>query len=189
MNFFLEKINQNKRCIFIPIMVLFIVGLLFGFIQYKQSSQSLKSLFQYLFYFNHSNYPNTYHIYLIEGVMYILICTYLSTSYLGVFGLLFLIFLKGIQISFSIQYILCMLKPSIIVCIFIFIEGFFEILFAFILNYMCIYLSINVTQLVFYIDKNFNIKNVLNYKLNIIMFALIMLFISLIFRLYVVPLF
>lgn len=55
--------------------------------------------------------------------------------------------------------------------------------------YIGLYISSYVTLVNFYIEQNFNIKSILNYRLNFIIAVLIILTMSLAFRLYIIPLF
>lgn len=89
MSVFLRRFIDNKKYIVIAMVSVFVCGLLFGFYQYSYSIQGVKDFFQNLFYLNVDGYQNQYQLYVIQGGVYILICTYLSSSYLGHIGLLF----------------------------------------------------------------------------------------------------
>lgn len=169
--------------------IVFIAGFGFGFYQYNQSTQLIKDFFHYLFHLNVDGYTNHYQQYVIQGGLYILICTYLSSSYLGHIGILFLLFLKGLQLSFSILYIISSLKFTFLIFLLLLIETFIEIALCFVMSLMCIYISIYVTQVTFFIEQNFSIKSMLNYKLNCFIFTLVIFSIALAFRVYIIPMF
>ncbi|MBS5368251.1 MAG: hypothetical protein KHY19_02110, partial [Coprobacillus cateniformis] len=69
------------------------------------------------------------------------------------------------------------------------VEMILEIAICFILNIVCIHISIYVTLITFYIEQNFNIKSMMNYRLNNIIITLILFSLSLAFRIYVIPMF
>ena len=103
--------------------------------------------------------------------------------------MLFITFLKGLQISFSLQYVLSVVQMNVIMVILMLCEILFEIIIVSIIVYIGLYISSYVTLVNFYIEQNFNIKSILNYRLNFIIASLIVLTCSLAFRLYIVPLF
>lgn len=189
MSVFLRRFIENRKYIFIVLTVMLIVGIVFGFFEYQYCQDNIKNYFQYLYYLNQEKYTNHYQLYLIESGLYILICTYLSSSYFGHIGILFLTFLKGIQISFSLIYTLSLVQLDFLLILLIFIESLIEIVFIYVLSTMCIHLSLYVTLIAFYIDQNFNIKSALNYRLNCLIATLIIFSLSLAFRIYIIPLF
>lgn len=189
MSVFLQRFIQDKRYILILITVTSFIGFLFGFYQYSHTQPVIQEFFRFLFYLNIENYQNHYQLYLIQSGLLIFICTYLSTSYIGQIGLLFITFLKGLQISFSIQYTLATVQFNFIIILLMFFEIILELLIVFIIVYIGLYISSYVSLVNFYIEQNFNIKSILNYRLNFIIASLIVLTISLAFRLYIVPLF
>lgn len=189
MSVFFQRLIQNKKYILLFIITIIIMGFIFGFYQYSHTQSNIQGFFCHLFYLNIESYENRYHLYLIQSGLLIFICTYLSTSYIGQIGLLFITFLKGLQISFSIQYVLSSIQVNIITCILMFCEVILELIIVFIIVYIGLYISSYVTLVNFYIEQNFNIKSILNYRLNFVIAVLITLTISLAFRLYIVPLF
>ncbi len=189
MDVFLQKFIDNKKYILIAIITVFIAGILYGFYQYNHSSHMVKVFFENLFHLNLENYENKYQFYLIQNLFLIFICTYLSSSYLGHIGILFLTFLKGIQLSFSIIHIYITVSLSFITIILLFIEILIEIVLCIVLSLYHIHISIYVTLITFYIEQNFNIKSMLNYRLNNLIASLIIFIISLAFRLYIIPMF
>lgn len=189
MSVFLQRFLKNKKYILILFTVLYTMGFFYGLYQYHHSSQSIKDFFQHLFYLNIEGYENHYHLFLLQSGIYILICTYLSSSYLGIFGLLFLGFVKGLYISYSLTYVFLNIKWSFIIIVMIILELIIEILLCIIMNTGYIYLSIYVLYVTFFVEQNFNMKSILNYKLNIIIISLMLLSLSLMLRIYIVPLF
>lgn len=189
MSVFFQRLIQDKKYLLTFMITTIVTGLIFGFYQYSHTQSNIQDFFRHLFYLNIENYKNHYHLYLIQSGLLIFICTYLSTSYIGQLGLLFLTFLKGIQISFSIQYVFSVIQINIMIIILMLCEIILELIIVFIIVYIGLYISSYVTLVNFYIEQNFNIKSILNYRLNFIIAALITLTISLAFRLYIVPLF
>lgn len=189
MGVFLYRFIEDKKYIVIMVVSVFLCGLIFGFYQFHLCSQMIKDFFGKLFYLNIDGFFDSYQMYVIQGGLSIFICTYLSSSYLGHIGLLFFIFLKGIQISFSLYNVFTTAEITLSICLLIIIELVIELLFCLPMNVMCIFISIYVTHVTFYTEQNFNIKSLLNYKLNCLIFSLILFSISLAFRLYFIPMF
>ena len=92
MSVFLQRFIQNKKYILIAIGVTGLIGFLFGFYQYTHTQEPIQKFFHYLFYLNIESYTNHYQLYIIQSGLLIFICTYLSTSYVGQLGLLFITF-------------------------------------------------------------------------------------------------
>ena len=161
MSVFLQRFIQNKKYILIAIGVTGLIGFLFGFYQYTHTQEPIQKFFHYLFYLNIESYTNHYQLYIIQSGLLIFICTYLSTSYVGQLGLLFITFLKGLQISFSLQYVLSVVQMNVIMVILILCEILFEIIIVSIIVYIGLYISSYVTLVNFYIEQNFNIKSIL----------------------------
>lgn len=189
MSHFLDRYINDKKNISISVMTVMIIAFLFGFFYYSYSSQYIKDFFQNLFYINHEKYTNQYQLYFVQNILYMIISTYLSSSYFGQFGVLFLVFMKGLQLSFSLIYVFSIVEINILLIIILIIEMIMEIGFVIINSYFSIYLSSYVTLLTFYLEKNFNFKNMMNYLLNYFIIALILFSVTLAFRVYIVPLF
>lgn len=189
MSAFLHRFINHKKYIIIVLSVMFIMGVCFGFFEYYHCQDGIKNQFQYLFYLNNEKYMNQYQLYLIQSGLYILICTYLSSSYFGHLGILMLVFVKGVQLSFSIVYVLSIVQLDFLIVFLLFIESIIEMIFIFVLSTMSVHLSVYVTLISFYIDQNFNIKSIMNYRLNCLIAALIIFSLSLAFRIYIIPLF
>lgn len=188
MSVFLRRFINHKKYIMICMICLMVCGFLFGFYQYHQGNVQMIDLLRYLFYLNVEDFSSHYQLYLLQNGLYIFLCTYLSSSYLGHIGLL-LLFLKGMQISISLIYVYISVKMTLILWVMILIEILLEIILCLCMNMMCIHISLNVAQVTFFIEQNFNMKSLLNYKLNCIIMSLILFFISLAFRQYIIPFF
>ncbi len=188
MSVFFRRILENKRYLLIIIGTVFICGICFGFYEYKHVSSSIQSLLSQLFYLNKEGF-NNYQSFVISNGIYIFLCTYLSTSYLGYIGLTLLLFLKGVQISFSLMCVFSNIPFSFIILLLLFIQIIIEVVFCVCLHYMSTYISMYNMLITFYIEENFNIKSILNYKLNILIVSLIIFCIALAFRMYIVPMF
>ena len=189
MNVFLRRFLSDKKYILYMITVVFVLGLVFGLYEYSNCQTGIKDVFQNLFYINHEKYTNRYQLYLIENGFYIFVSTYLSTSYLGHLGMLFLVFLKSIQISFSLIYVFSIIPFQFLYLFLILLEMLMEIVILYIGAYMAIYLSSNVTFITFIHEGNLHIKNTLNYRLNYLIYILIAFSLSLALRIYFIPLF
>lgn len=189
MSVFLRRFIDHKKYIIILLGTVFIMGFIFGFYQYSLTNQTIQDFLKNLFYLNSEGYQNQYQLYVIQGSLYILICTYLSSSYYGHLGLLFLVFIKGMQVSFSLMYVFSVVQVSFLLIIFLFIEIIIEIVLCFVLNITCMHISIYVTIVTFYIEQNFNMKSMMNYRLNNLILTLICFSIALAFRVYIIPMF
>lgn len=189
MSVFLRRFIDHKKYIIILLGTVFIMGFIFGFYQYSLTNQTIQDFLKNLFYLNSEGYQNQYQLYVIQGSLYILICTYLSSSYYGHLGLLFLVFIKGMQVSFSLMYVFSVVQVSFLLIIFLFIEIIIEIVLCFVLNITCMHISIYVTIVTFYIEQNFNMKSMMNYRLNNLILTLICFSIALAFRVYIIPTF
>lgn len=189
MGVFLRRLIEQKKYIITSCTLVLLFGVLFGLYQYNISSQIIKDFFKELYYFNIENYQNNYQGYLIQNGLYIIICTYLSTSYMGIIGVLFLLFCKGIQISFSLFFVFTTVPISFLLVIFIVLETIIEIALCLFISYMCMHMSTYVALVTFYIEQNFNTKSMLNFQLNSLIGTLIIFTIALCFRLYFIPLF
>lgn len=189
MSVFLRRFIGHKKYIFIGMITVFTIGCLFGFYQYQFSSQMVKDFFAHLYYLNIDGYTNQYQLYVIQGGIYILICTYLSSSYLGHIGLLLLLFLKGLQLSFSLIFVFTNVSFSFFVLLLVFLETILEVALCLSMNLVCIHISIYVTLVTFYIEQNFSMKSIMNYKLNCIIISLILFSLALAFRIYIIPMF
>ena len=80
-------------------------------------------------------------------------------------------------------------KLDFLTILLVFIEIILEIIFIYILSFMSLHLSLYVTLITYYIDQTFNMKNIINYRLNCLIATLIVFSLSLAFRIYVIPLF
>ncbi|MCD7950870.1 MAG: hypothetical protein LUG12_11525, partial [Erysipelotrichaceae bacterium] len=187
MSVFINRLLQQKKNSMVVIFIVFICGFFFGFYQYHHTQNIILNYLQNLFYFNIAQYTNQYSLYLYENILLIVICTYLSSSYLGTLGILLILFIKGIQISFSLINILNTLTLSVLIIILLIVEISLEIFFIFILSFHCVHISLYVTYVTFFAKQQLDFKNILNYLLNSLIIVFIILTISLCFRIYFIP--
>lgn len=174
---------NHKKYLLIIFFTILLTGFLFGLFEYQYCTNQLRNFFQCLFIIQKEQ--NEYPIYLLQNTIIIFLNTYLSSSYLGFIGILFIVFLKGVQIAFSIIYILTFsLKPLSV--LFIILQLLFEILFLITTSLTNILLSLQTLIVTFCIEDNFDYKNILNYKLNGIIGILIIFIICLLLRVYLV---
>ena len=188
MKTFFMHLLDNKRLIFLSISIIFVLSYVFGMFWYSNTNDFFKSLFQHLFYLNISGYQNNYNLYMIANSLFIIFSTYLSTSFAGFIGSLFLIFLKSLQLSFSFIFVFVELEFSLSLLFLVFIQFIGEILFIYIISYMTINFSIYNMLITFFIKENFNHNSIINFILNYLIVCLVMLSILLMFRIYLVPL-
>ena len=187
MRTFFSRILDNRKMIFLSISIILFVSFIFGFIWYPHTNDMFKDLLEHVFYLNDSNYQNQYILYLIENGLFIILSTYLSTSFIGYFGSLWLVFVKGIQLSYSLVFVFKTLESSFILVVFIFVQILLELIFIYVVSYMSINFSIYNLLITFYIKENFEYKLILNYILNFLIVSLVILSVLLMFRIYVVP--
>ena len=188
MQAFLNRFLKNRKLIVIAIGSLLIMGFLYGFFIYPKGNSHLLSYLKNLFYIQDEHYTNQYQLYLILNMIFILMITYLSSSYIGYIGILFLSFTKGVQLSCSLIYVFSTVSFSIGILMIVIIEIILEIALIMLLGSMSMYLSIYTTLVTFFIEGNFDLKNTLNFRLNIWIVSLILFSLSLAFRIYVVAL-
>ena len=188
MQAFLNRFLKNKKLIAIAIATLLTMGFFYGFFIYQKGNHDLLYYLKNLFYIHDEDYTNQYQLYLILNMVFILIITYLSSSYLGYIGILFLSFTKGVQLSCSLMYVFSTVSFSIGTLMIIIIEIILEIALIILLESMSMYLSIYTMLVTFCIEGNFDLKSTLNFRLNIWIVSLIIFSLSLGFRIYVVAL-
>lgn len=189
MEAFLRRFIESKKYIYFIMIFIFFVGVIYGYFAYQFSSSSIINFLKKLFYLNNEQYSNDYQLYFIQNCLYILICTYLSSSYIGHLGILFMVFIKGIQIIFSLIYVFSIIEIQLLTILLIIIEILIEIIFIFMICSMSIYLSLYVTFITFYIEQNLHLKNTINFRLNYLIAVLLIFSLSLAMRLYFIPLF
>lgn len=189
MNVFFQRFLENKKYIVITIISFYCMGMLFGCFQYNSTSNDIKEMMQYFFYIENEKIQNHYQLYVIENGIYIFICTYLSTSYLGSLGIYFCCFLKGIQLAFSMIYMNMIIDFNFLIFILLLGEFVIEFIMMITMNTIYIHISIYTAYVTFCVEHNFKAKNMLNYHLNGFIFALIFFFLALCFRVYLIPMF
>lgn len=189
MSIFLRRFINNKKYIIIMLITTLLMGFFFGLYQYQLTNESTKSFLSHLFYLNDEAFTQNYQYYVIQNGLYILLCTYLSTSYLGCAGLLFLSFLKGIQFAFSILFFNSSISIRFVAVVLIIVEVLIELLFYLFINTICLHISFYVTYVTFLEKQVFDIKNMMNYHLNCLIGTLLIFLLSLVFRAYIIPMF
>lgn len=183
MNFFIYKLINKKRYSFIAFITIFLIGSIFGFIEYNYCNNDIITFFQTLFYVEQNQMK--YRTYLYQNVFYIFISTYLNSSYIGFFGISFLLFLKGVQFAFSFVNMISFQFSSGVILIII-LEVMIELLFILILFVPNFQLSLQNILVSFLSKDNYNYKNVLNYNLNTIIVSIVVFIMSLFVRLYLI---
>ena len=189
MSAFFHRFIEKKKYLFISMIIVLSMGVIFGFYEYQQVSNQIQNFFNKLFYLNVEGYSNDYQMYIIQNGVFILICTYLSTSYIGYFGLLLMSFLKGIQLSFSLFYVFSTVPLSIIIVLFVVLQLIIELAFILSIVYMNMYISIYTKIVTFFVEQNFNFKSIMNYQLNSLIISLVLFCGALALRMYIIPMF
>ncbi len=184
MDFFLHKLINHKKYLFIMFCCILSISFLYGLYEYQFCSLPIKGFFETLFILKKEQ--NEYPLYLLQNTIFIFLNTYLSSSYLGFLGIFFLLFLKGIQISFSFIYIINQIKLTPLLILLTILELLCEIILLFITILPNVLLSLQTLLVTFYMEDNFDYKNIFNYKLNIIIIILIVFIISLFMRIYLI---
>ena len=87
------------------------------------------------------------------------------------------------------QYVVMNVQIQFMIVLLMLCEMILELMIVYVITYIGLYISSYVTLVNFYIEQNFHIQSILNYRLNFIIATLLLLTLSLAFRLYVVPLF
>lgn len=188
MQAFLNRFLRNKKLIVVAIGTLLVMGILYGFFIYQKGNSHLIYYLKNLFYIQDEHYTNQYQLYLILNMIFILMITYLSSSYLGYIGILFFSFIKGVQLSCSLINVFSTVSFSMGTLMIVIVEMVLEIGLIMLLGSMSMYLSIYTMLVTFFIKENFDLKNTLNFRLNIWIVSLIIFSLSLAFRIYVVAL-
>ena len=172
--FYMSKIKKISLISNIIIMALTMV---FAFIYYNQTPDTIKTIFNQLFNKEtHSNY------YILSGLLFIFANTYLSSSYAGVIGSTFTVFIKSIQISYSLIYINNNSKFTLFLFILLCIKIILEVIFVLTITINCEELSCYIYYTLFQKNKKLCIKSILNNQLNIVIYSLILLFICIFIR-------
>lgn len=165
--FYMSKIK--KLCL-ISNIITFIAGLIFGFIYYNMSNDIIRSLLNQLFT-NNTNY------YIISGIIFIFINTYLSSSYVGFIGSGFIVFLKAIQISYSLIYINEKSEFTIFIFLILTLKIILEIFFVLSSTIQFQELSCYIYYILYNNNKKISLRSTLNNQLNIVIYCLLILFI------------
>ncbi len=185
MRFFSIKVNDKKFKITIFVSFTFVFGIIFGCFHYFHGSDELINSLSQLFFITKEGHTNSIGYYLLVTGIYIggsIIC---STSYLGMILNSFIVFFRGLHISYALlflfinvgvnaeTFILC-LVPQIVI----------ETIFTIFLTVICLKLSINTFMISFVVKDIFKGSRIIHYVLDYLIVILTIFSISMIFRIY-----
>lgn len=184
MKIFSSKNSYLRNNITIFCFVLLFIGFLFGTYFYKNANTYVIDLFDKLFYQTSEEYIEYQYWYLTISFLYFFFSFLASTSYLGVLCNSFIIFSKGIQVSFSLcklfhsgitfEIFILHILPQIVI----------EIFIIYIVSYLTLRLSLNTFSVCFVNHETFRAIRIINYMLDYIIFLLVLFVCAILFRVY-----
>lgn len=182
----LNKIFKNEKFIINTFTaILFISGLLFGIVFYFYGNQAFVQLNKYIFFYKDNTTTNNYNLYLTITSLYILLSLIISTSFLGVILNSFVIFSKGMQIAIATIYYFTLNEFSASMLFFSFFpQLILELALLYVISIIAIRLSLNCFTISFLTTEVFNCRKIINYILDYIIIILIIVSLSMAFKVY-----
>lgn len=187
MSFFKAKFRSKKALIHIFAGSLFVCGVIFGSFYYFYGWPSIVTSMEKIFFVNREGHVNDYNLYILITSIYILGSLLVSTSFLGVLLNSFFIFTKSMQISFGTIYLFGEMQISaaeIFTCYLP--QLFIEIVLIYVISIITLKLSMNSFMVSFIVKDNFNGKRVINYILDYLIIIMIILTVSMLFKVYLI---
>ena len=183
----LNKIFKNEKLVINTFAaILFICGLLFGIVFYFYGNETIVQLNKYIFVYKDNTATNNYNLYLTITSLYILLSLIISTSFLGVILNSFVIFSKGMQIAIATIYYFTLNKFSASMLFFSFFpQLILELALLYVISIIAIRLSLNCFTISFLTTEVFNSRKIINYVLDYIIIILIIVSLSMAFKVYV----
>ena len=169
----LNKVFRNEKVLInIFSAILFVFGILFGIIYYFYGNEALLNLCKYIFFFKDNEATNNYNLYITITSFYIFLSLIISTSFLGTIFNSFVIFTKGMQLS--------------IASIFYFTLNTFDasMLFLGFFPQLIIELALTYITISFLTTEVFNSRKIINYILDYVIIILIIVTLSMAFKVY-----
>ncbi|MFQ6791793.1 hypothetical protein [Thomasclavelia sp.] len=182
----LNKVFRNEKLIInLFFSILFIIGLLFGILFYFYGNLQLVEINKYLFFFKDNETTNNYNLYLIITSLYIFLSLIISTSFLGTLLNSFVIFSKGMQISIATIFYFTLNKfDASMLFLGYFPQLFLEIVLIYVISIISLKLSLNCFTISFLTPEVFNSRKIINYILDYIIIVLIIISLSMAFKVY-----
>lgn len=187
MSFFNSKLKSKKMLINVFAISLFLFGFIFGCVYYFYGTDSIIDALSKLFFVKQENYTNDYNFYIAFTSIYIVLALFISTSFLGSILNSFIIFTKAIHIAVSTLYVFCVVKIPVVDIFLCYLpQLLIELVLIYVISIISLKLSINSFTVAFIVNDNFNTKKILNYVLDYVIVILIILTISMLFRVYLI---
>lgn len=187
MSFFKAKFRSKKALIHIFAFSLFIFGVIFGSIYYFYGWSSIIETLEKLFFYSREGHINDYNFYILITSIYILSSLFVSTSFLGMIFNSFVIFTKSMQISIATIYLFGEVQISaaeIFTCYLP--QLIIEVILIYVISIITLKLSMNSFMVSFIVEDNFNSKKIINYILDYLIIIMIILTVSMLFRVYLI---
>lgn len=187
MRFFSIKMGDKGNYLALYCTVMLIFGIIFGTYLFYHCNDWLLHNASNLFFIKNNDFINDYNFYIISTSLFIILSLICSTSFLGIIFNGFLIYTKGIQITFSLLYLIQNIKINFSTFTFIVLpQLIIEIFFIYIIGLICSKLAVNTFMVSFIVKDNFKPTKIMNYLLDYIIVILIILALSMAFRVYII---
>lgn len=185
MNILKFKLSTQKFRLLLLSSVLLISGIIFGIMHYYMVSDHYLNLFNQLIFIQAEGFEINYTYYLFYTFGFIILSLIFATSYVGLLLNCFLIYTRGLHLSYSLIYLfqefsidlqtsLLVLLPQVIL----------EIILVITMTMICFKLSINTFLVCFKVKDNFHISRIIHYILDYFIILLIILMFIMFFRVY-----
>ncbi|WP_249030375.1 stage II sporulation protein M [Tannockella kyphosi] len=175
-----------NHIVFVYSLTLFVFGFLFGVYFYTRSNNLLPDLFGQLFYISGEVYIDNQNTYILISFFYYFLSFLASTSYMGVLLNSFIIYSKGIQVSFSIYNLFINGLSFELFILGVLPQILLEIVIVLIVSMLCLSLSVNVFKVSFVSHDIFKGSIIINYFLDYFIVILLLFILSIISRVYLV---
>ncbi|MFV0395310.1 MAG: hypothetical protein ACK5LC_13100 [Coprobacillaceae bacterium] len=166
---------------------LFGFGIIFGSIYYFYGWSSIVETLRKLFFISREAHVNDYNLYILITSIYILGSLFVSTSFLGIIFNSFIIFTKSMQISIATIYLFGEMQLSaaeIFTCYLP--QMIIEVILIYVISIITLKLSLNSFMVSFVVQDNFNSKKIINYILDYLIIIMVILTVSMLFRVYLI---
>lgn len=182
----LNKIFKNEKLLInIFSFVLLGCGIIFGIIYYFYGSENLINLCKYIFFYKDNEITNNYNLYMTITGVYIFLSLFISTSFLGIFFNSFIIFSKGIQLTLATIFYFKLNEFNIGMFFLGYIpQMLIELMLVYVISIISLRLSLNCLTITFITREVFNSRKIINYILDYVIIILIIVTISMAFKVY-----
>ena len=174
----LNKIFKNEKLLInIFSFVLLGCGIIFGIIYYFYGSENLINLCKYIFFYKDNEITNNYNLYMTITGVYIFLSLFISTS--------FIIFSKGIQLTLATIFYFTLNEFSMGMFFLGYIpQMLIELILVYVISIISLRLSLNCLTISFITREVFNSRKIINYILDYVIIILIIVTISMAFKVY-----